>query len=165
MRTEAGQSPDELFCVVDEDDRVLGLRTRAECHADASLIHRSVFVLVETTAGMLFQRRGFGKDANPGAWDIACAGHVDGEEGYAAAARRELGEELGIDADPELLGTLLVRMPRETEMAAIFRLRHDGPFSVALPEVVGLAVFRPDEEPSLPPGGAEALGFARGLGR
>ena len=59
------QSQDEVFCVVDRDDRVLGYRTRAECHADASLIHRSVSVIVETSEGLLMQRRSPRKDSRP----------------------------------------------------------------------------------------------------
>lgn len=153
MIVEPGQSPDERFCVVDEDDRVVGYRTRAECHADPSLIHRSVYVIVDTPQGRLFQRRGFGKDSAPGGWDASCAGHVDGDEGYAAAARRELMEELGIDAEPEFVGTLLLRVPTETEMTGVFRLAHPGPFLVRPPEVIGVCAFRPGEEPSpLPPG-------------
>ena len=66
----------ERFQVVDADDREVGVRTRAECHADRALIHRSVFVCVETPAGTIFQRRGLGKDSNPGWWCLACAGHV-----------------------------------------------------------------------------------------
>ena len=42
MQPAPVQRQDEVFCVVDRDDRVLGYRTRAECHADATLIHRSV---------------------------------------------------------------------------------------------------------------------------
>ena len=44
--------------MVDADDREIAVRTRAECHADRSLIHRSVFVCVEMAAGIVFQRRG-----------------------------------------------------------------------------------------------------------
>ncbi|MEZ5102380.1 MAG: NUDIX domain-containing protein, partial [Thermoleophilia bacterium] len=65
------------------------------------------------------------------------------------AARRELGEELGLDGvEPEPLGRTLLRGARETELCAVFLLRHDGPFRVALPEVAGLAVFPPGELPA-----------------
>ena len=108
MQPAPVQRQDEIFCVVDRDDHVLGYRTRAECHADATLIHRSVSVVVETSEGMLFQRRSLRKDSSPGFWDVACSGHVDGEETYAEAAVRELGEELGYHGPPpEHLGTLL----------------------------------------------------------
>lgn len=138
----------ERFRVVDEEGRPLGIATRAEVHADPTLIHRSVHVVVETSAGTLFQRRGFAKDTGPGAWDTACAGHVDLDEDFLDAARRELGEELGLEGvEPEPLGRTLLRGQRETELCGVFRLRHDGPFRVALPEVAGLAVYPPGELP------------------
>ena len=103
MQPAPVQRQDEIFCVVDRDDHVLGYRTRAECHADATLIHRSVSVVVETSEGMLFQRRSLRKDSSPGFWDVACSGHVDGEETYAEAAVRELGALADIPIDDEAM--------------------------------------------------------------
>jgi isopentenyldiphosphate isomerase len=151
----------ELFQVVDETDRPLEARSRADCHADPRLIHRSVFVVVETAAGMLFQQRGLGKDSYPGAWCLACAGHVGAGEGYEQAARRELQEEVGIHGDGlEPVGVFLMRLPAETEMAGVFRLRHDGPFTVRPPEVIGLATFPAADPPSpLTPSAVQVLYF------
>ena len=156
------QREDEVFCVVDRDDTVLGYRTRAECHADRSLIHRSTSVIVETSEGMLLQRRSLRKDSSPGWWDLACSGHVDGDETYVAAAVRELGEELGYDGPPpEHLGTTITDLGDEVEMAALFRLRADGPFRLMLPEVIGLGVFPPDALPEpLTPSARQLLAFA-----
>jgi isopentenyldiphosphate isomerase len=140
----------EAFQVVDLYDREIEVRTRAECHADRTLIHRSVFVCIETPAGTVFQRRGLGKDSHPGWWCLACAGHVAAGEGYEEAARRELAEESGID-DPDLVlehaGTFLIELPDESEMACVFRARYDGPLVVRPPEVIGLAAFGPGELP------------------
>ena len=156
------QADDEMLCVVTADDCVLGYRTRAECHADATLIHRSVSVIVETSEGMLLQRRSLRKDSSPGLWDLACTGHVDGDEGYAAAVVRELREELGYHGPaPEALGTVLTRLPGETELAGVFRLRTDGPFRLMLPEVIGLAVHPAAELPALlTPSARQILAFA-----
>jgi 8-oxo-dGTP pyrophosphatase MutT (NUDIX family) len=149
MQPAPVQRQDEVFCVVDRDDRVLGYRTRAECHADATLIHRSVSVIVETSEGMLFQRRSLRKDSSPGCWDLACSGHVDGAETYLEAVVRELREELGYDGPPpEHVGTFLNELGDETEMAGVFRLRSDGPFALMLPEVIGLDVFPAGAWPS-----------------
>ena len=156
------QRQDEVFCVVDRDDNVLGYRTRAECHADPSLIHRSVSIVVETSEGLLFQRRSPRKDSSPGCWDVACSGHVDGGETYLEAAVRELAEEIGYAGPPpEHLATIITELPGETEMAAIFRLVADGPFRLLLPEVVGLGVYPADAIPSpLTPSGRYALAAA-----
>ena len=98
---------------------------------------------------MLFQRRSLRKDSSPGLWDVACSGHVDGEETYAEAAVRELGEELGYAGPPpEHLGTLLTELENETEMAGVFLLRSDGPFGLMLPEVIGLGIFSADAWPT-----------------
>jgi isopentenyldiphosphate isomerase len=151
----------ELFQVVDEDDRPLAARSRADCHADPSLIHRSVWVVVTTPDGMLYQRRGLGKDSSPGAWDLACAGHVAAGESYLAAAIRELAEEVGIvDAEPVHAGTFLMRLPHETEMSTVFTLHHPGPFLVRPPEVIGLVALA---EPPVPltPSAELVLAFLR----
>jgi isopentenyldiphosphate isomerase len=153
--------PQELLVVVDRDDNVLGLRTRGECHADPALLHRSVYVHVETADGVVFQRRGFAKDSAPGAWDLACGGHVGPGETAGQAAARELVEELGLEAaTPEPLGRTVLELPGETELCTVFRLRHDGPFVVRTPEVAGVAVHRPGELPApLAPGARHVLAW------
>jgi hypothetical protein len=132
----------EVFQVVDADDREIAVRTRAECHADRALIHRSVFVCVETPAGTVFQRRGLGKDSNPGWWCLACAGHVAAGESYLEAA--------------------LLELPDETEMTCVFVAHYDGPLVVQPPEVIGLAAFPAGEEPEpLTPSARRVLEFLR----
>jgi isopentenyl-diphosphate delta-isomerase type 1 len=88
-------NPDELFDVVDADDRVTGQAPRREVHA-RGLRHRAVHVMVHDHDGRLFlQRRSPTKDTFPDCWDSSCTGHVDAGEDYLTAAWRELGEELG----------------------------------------------------------------------
>jgi isopentenyldiphosphate isomerase len=151
---------DELFQVVDAADQPVAVRSRAACHADPALIHRSVFVLVETSSGMLYQRRGYAKDTNPGCWDVACAGHVAVGESYEQAALRELAEELGLDpVRLQPVGKTLLRLATETEMAMVFRVRSDGPFRIAPPEVAG--VLACSEQPGrLTAAGELVLAFA-----
>jgi isopentenyl-diphosphate delta-isomerase type 1 len=87
--------PDELFDIVDGEDRVIGQAPRREVHA-RRLNHRATHVLVHDGDGRVFlQRRSATKDTFPGCWDSSCSGHVDAGEDYETAARRELGEELG----------------------------------------------------------------------
>ncbi len=140
--------PAELLVVVDAADRVLEHRRRAEVHADRSLLHRSLCVVVETLGGTLWQRRGFGKDTDPGSWDMACTGHVGARDpDVETAVQRELREELGIAGDPVLVGRLIVELPEERELVAVYRLWHPGPFVVAPPEVAGLVVYPPGTRP------------------
>jgi len=153
--------PGELLCVVTADDELVELRPRHECNSDPALLHRSVYIAVETAAGMLFQRRGHGKDTNPGSWDLACAGHVDPGETYLDAARRELGEELGlVGAAPRRVGKLVLELGTERELCTVFHLRHDGPFTLRLPELIAIGAFRDDERPApLSPGGEQILAW------
>lgn len=134
--------PAEELVVVDAEDRVLEHRRRAEVHADPTLLHRSLCVIVDTVGGTLWQRRGFAKDSDPGAWDLACTGHVGARDpDLETAVQRELQEELGIAGDPVLVGRLVVELPEERELVAVYRMWHPGPFVVAPPEVAGLVVY------------------------
>ncbi len=95
---DAGQRASEVFDVVDENDQVLEQRTRGEVHR-LGLRHRAVHIFVFNRRGEVFlQRRSHLKDVSPLAWDSSAAGHLDSGESYAAAAVRELREELGIEA-------------------------------------------------------------------
>jgi isopentenyl-diphosphate delta-isomerase len=88
-------NPEELFDVVDLNDRVVSQAPRREVHA-RKLIHRATHIMIHDAKGRLFlQKRSMSKDTFPGCWDSSCSGHVDAGEGYLIAARRELGEELG----------------------------------------------------------------------
>jgi isopentenyldiphosphate isomerase len=152
MRTTAlTDDAGELFPLVDAEGREIGSATRAACHADPSLVHPSVHVVVVTADGCLWQLRGYGKDSAPGAWDHACSGHVSLGEDARSAAVRELGEEIGVSVDGgrlEEVARLLCELGDETELTTVFRLAHDGPFAVRPPEVAGLAVLPPGERPS-----------------
>jgi len=89
---------EEIYAVVDRDDRVVGKATRGEIH-QKGLLHRSVHIFVFNRKGQLYiQKRSMSKDQYPGCWDSSAAGHVDWGETYEAAAARELKEELGIRA-------------------------------------------------------------------
>lgn len=132
--TAAQDSRGEIFDVVDAHDRVIGTAPRGEVHA-RDLWHRAVHILVFNAAGELFlQKRSPWKDKHPGKWDSSAAGHLDTGEGYAAAARRELTEELGLSsavsavAPLELVGQLPATGSTGWEFVHVFRLRHDGPF-------------------------------------
>lgn len=119
----------ELLDVVDEDDNVIAVRTRGEIHA-RGLMHRAVHILVFNSQGELFlQKRSMSKDEQPGKWDSSAAGHVDSGEDYLDCARREIGEELGIDGAREF--ELLFKLPASAltgnEHCMVYRYRFDGP--------------------------------------
>lgn len=100
-----GESARELVDIVDVDDCVIATVSRAEMRANR-LQHRAVSIAVVGTDGrLLVHRRADDKDVWPGMWDLAAGGVVSAGETYAAAATRELAEELGVHADTlEYLG-------------------------------------------------------------
>ena len=133
------QNADELFDVVDEQDRVLSQARRADVHAQ-KLRHRAVHVLCLDGEGRVFlQRRSLLKDSAPGRWCASCSGHVDAGEDYDAAAIRELAEEIGVNVGPNALERWLrLDACRETgmEFVWIYRVRHEGPFTLNPAEIM-----------------------------
>jgi isopentenyldiphosphate isomerase len=130
--------------IVDDAGEPIGTATRAACHADPSLVHLSLHVVVLAGDGVLWQLRGPYKDSAPSTWDHACSGHVSAGERIEESAVRELGEELGIDvaeAELEELGRVRCALDGETELTSVFRLRHAGPYRLAPPELAGLVVL------------------------
>lgn len=124
-------NPDELFDVVDRDDRVIGREKRGVVHA-TGLLHRAVHILVQRGNGDIFlQRRSMQKDSHPGCWDSSASGHLDSGEGYDDAAPRELREELGIVvAGLDCIGSLPASEATGQEFVRIYRGRHEGPFTL-----------------------------------
>ena len=85
--------------IVDESNRVTGVRDRAEIHR-RGLWHRSVHIFIYNSRGELYlQKRSPRKDQYPEHWDSSAAGHLNPGESPEIAAHRELGEELGIDTE------------------------------------------------------------------
>ncbi|MBN1269015.1 MAG: NUDIX domain-containing protein [Kiritimatiellae bacterium] len=152
----------ELFDLVDETGRRIGQATRRECHANPSLLHQAVHVLVFDGSGRLFlQKRSLRKDVQPGKWDTSVGGHVQPGEESRRAAARELKEELGIPVPRlEFLYAYTWRTDRESELVQTYRARADGPFRLHAGEIdegrfwtmeeieehLGVGVFTPNFE-------------------
>lgn len=94
----------ERLQIVDEDDQPIGGGTRDEAWANGWIL-RSVFMVLRGEAGnFLLQQRSMRKKTAPGLWTFAAGGHVDENESYAAAAAREMYEEIGIKASLQKIG-------------------------------------------------------------
>lgn len=131
------KSANEIFDIVDEQDKVIGQASRQEVHSNPSLIHRVVHILVFNPQGELFlQKRSPHKDTHPGKWDTSVGGHVDAGESYDQAARREMVEELGIQgAQLESLYSYIHRDVHETEFVSSYRCCWDGPININPEEI------------------------------
>jgi isopentenyldiphosphate isomerase len=85
-----------MLFVVDEQNRPLDPRPRAEVHA-AGYWHRNSHVWIFNSSGeILCQQRSLLKDTSPGLWDPFSGGHVLAGEGYLDTAIKECAEELGL---------------------------------------------------------------------
>ena len=88
--------PDELFDIIDEEDRVVGQEMRTVVHR-RGLWHRGAHVLLFTPDDKLIvQQRAKSKSQSPLALDCSVSEHVLAGETYHEAAIRGLKEELGI---------------------------------------------------------------------
>ncbi len=91
---------DELVDVVDLDDRVIGVATRAEVRSQ-NLRHRCAEIAVVNSAGEIYvHRRTETKDVYPGMYDMVVGGVLATEESWDEGATRELAEETGIAGVP-----------------------------------------------------------------
>jgi isopentenyldiphosphate isomerase len=129
----------ELFPLVDEEGRVIGKASRGECHNGSRLLHAVVHLHVFNSRGEVYlQKRPEWKDIQPGKWDTAVGGHIDYGETPEEALRREVREELGMEAfTPERVGKYVFDSTRERELVYVNRTTYDGPISPSAEELDG----------------------------
>lgn len=117
---------EELFDVVDEQDRVIGQAQRSVVH-ERGLLHRAVHIFVFNQAGqLLIQLRSARKDEFPNCYTSSASGHLDAGESYAAAASRELNEELGMQLSLEFVAKFAAGPELANEHTALYRAVADG---------------------------------------
>lgn len=129
----------EQFPLVDEDGRVIGKASRGKCHNGSHLLHPVVHLHVFNSRGEVYlQKRPEWKDIQPGKWDTAVGGHIDYGETPEEALRREVREELGIEAfKPEPLGKYVFESQRERELVYVHKTVYDGPVRPSAEELDG----------------------------
>lgn len=114
--------PQELFHLVDENDKQLGFISRQKAHRNPSKIHRSICIIViNNKSQILFQKRSRSKDTFPGFWTLSVTGHVHYGETYLKAAKRELLEELRVKSKLKFIKKILLYLPSETEFCSIYK--------------------------------------------
>lgn len=121
---------EELFDVVDREDRVIRQERRSIVHRDG-LLHRAVHLFVFNQAGQLFlQKRSMSKDVAPGLWDSSASGHLDAGEDYDSAVVREASEEIGLTltAVPRKLLRVEACVETGNEFVQVYRAVSEGPF-------------------------------------
>ncbi len=128
---------EELVDLVDDDDCVIGRVTRAQMRA-ANLLHRNVAVLCKNSNGDIYvQQRSAHKDLFPSCYDMFVGGVVSAGESYAAAAKREIAEELGIvGPSPRRLFHHRYEGAHTRSHTEVFELSWDGGITHQASEVV-----------------------------
>lgn len=135
----------EYFDVVDEDNNVIGMASREECHKKG-LWHRAVHVIVVNSEGkLLLQKRTLNTDLYRGYWIDAAAGHVDAGESYEEAAERELKEELSVNIKLKKLFDFKKYTGNDNEIIRVFGTRYDGPFKANKEEIDFVEFFSLDK--------------------
>lgn len=110
----------EYLWAIDSRGRVLGKRTRGECH-ELGTIHRAVHVVVLDHKHRIFvKKRSQSKDMFPGQWETSVGGHVTYQDNTRETAARELEEELGVVEKPVYLGRFRYRGREEKENITFF---------------------------------------------
>jgi isopentenyldiphosphate isomerase len=131
-----GDPGDELVDVLDDAGRPVATVTRREMRA-RRLPHRVVYLLVFDARGALFVHlRTATKDVYPGYWDVAIGGVLAAGESFPDGARRELAEELGIEAPLETPFPFAYADADTAVRGMVYAVRHDGPFRLQPEEIV-----------------------------
>lgn len=116
---------EEIFDVVDHQDRVIGQAPRSEVHAHRWL-HRAVHIFVFNSRGeLLIHQRSAAKDECPLKFTSSASGHLHADEDYDTAASRELAEELSLSGPLEFLTKLPAGPQTSYEHSALYRIATD----------------------------------------
>lgn len=127
--------PEEVFDVVDAEDRVIGQAQRSKVHSERWL-HRAVHIFVFNSRGeLLIHQRTATKDECPLKYTSSASGHLHAGEDYETAAYRELEEELSLRSPLAFLVKLPAGPETSYEHSALYQTITDEP-PVFLPEEI-----------------------------
>jgi len=76
------------------------------------------------------------KDVFPSHWDVCIGGVLAASETFDQGVRREIQEELGVDAVAESLFPINYADEATIVHGMVYRLVHDGPFRLQVEEIV-----------------------------
>jgi isopentenyl-diphosphate delta-isomerase len=140
-REEIVSNASEQLILVDEQDRELGFKGKADCHTGKGVLHRAFSVFVFNSANeVLLQQRSLSKMLWPGYWSNACCSHPRRGETMTEAVRRRLEQELGFECPVEYLYKFKYHaqyegIGAEHELCSVYYGRYDGAVDVNVNEI------------------------------
>ena len=142
---------DEPLILVDSDDNVIGHMPKAEAHLGAGVLHRAFSIFLFNDNGdVLMQQRAEGKQLWGGFWSNSVCSHPRRGETVAAAAKRRLEEEIGVEADVHFLYQFAYHaqfgdIGAEHEMCSVFIAHSNAAVAGNPTEIADFAFMAPDE--------------------
>lgn len=126
----------EWVDVIDDEGNVVSTVRRAEMRG-RRLPHRCTYILVFNRKGELFiHQRTPTKDVFPSYWDVCVGGVLAAGEPFAAGARRELAEEIGLEASPVELFLHRYADEHSVVQGMVYCALSEGPFRLQPEEIV-----------------------------
>ena len=161
--TRSFRTPSEELILVDELDREIGFKAKAECHVGNGVLHRAFSIFVfNCDDELLLQKRSLDKPLWPSYWSNTCCSHPRRGETMEEAVSRRLVQELGFDCPLEFLYKFKYQaqygaVGAEHEYCWVYYGRYDGPVDANVSEIaewrfIGIGDLE-----------ARARGFARAL--
>jgi isopentenyl-diphosphate delta-isomerase len=124
---------EEFLDIVNDNDVVLGKKTRTEIYATGLKNYRVVNAFIKNAEGKLWiPRRGPNKRIFPLSLDFSMGGHVDSGESYEQAFKREVAEELNLDMNTIEYRELGKLSPHESGVSSfmtVYEITYDGPIN------------------------------------
>jgi isopentenyl-diphosphate delta-isomerase len=140
-REEIVSNASEQLILVDDHDREIGFKGKADCHAGFGALHRafSIFVFNRNNE-LLLQQRSKSKMLWPGYWSNTCCSHPRRGEVMADAVTRRLKQELGFACPLEYLYKFKYQaqygaVGAEHELCHVYFGRYDGHVDVNVTEI------------------------------
>ncbi len=127
---------EEMIDVVDENDEVIDVKPKSEVW-DKVLLHRGIIIFLVNSKNEIFvHQRALVKKTYPGWWDIFINGYTSSKEDYDEAAKRELKEETGIDAEKlNLIKKIRCKLPHDDWFGKLYKVVYDGELTLQKEEL------------------------------
>jgi 8-oxo-dGTP pyrophosphatase MutT (NUDIX family) len=139
----------ELVDIVDENDVVVGTIERTpEWNKTRHTIHRYVDIFVKLSDGRFLMQQRLAHKKGGLKFNSPVGGLVTSGLSYEQAAKKELKEELGLDATVNFVAAFHERHDETDKIMAfaqLFEITSDGPFTGWEEEAERLEIFTADE--------------------